>query len=227
MSSTSEMDKTAIGSSGSETKDFSRAENATPSPLPKSLERRILWKLDLTLIPILWFLFLVSFIDRGNIGNAKIAGMSTSLHLTGNKYNVAFQIFVLGYVLFGVPSTVLFKKVGPRSLAVMMFFWGICVIGQGLTRSYAGLVVCRFLEGALEAGFVPGAAYLIGCYYRSDEFLRRYTFFFGASIIAGAFNGVRLEFGCRAAQLHNSEFKTDIGTAPGICISQDEWRRSL
>ena len=64
------------------------------------------------------------------------------------------------------------------------------VVGQGLTQSYAGLVVCRFLEGICEAGFVPGCAYLIGSYYKRDEFLKRYTVFFSAGIISGAFNGV-------------------------------------
>ena len=67
---------------------------------------------------------------------------------------------------------------------------GLTVIGQGVTKSYSGLVACRFLEGLCEAGFVPGAAYLIGSYYKRNEFLRRYTFFFGAAIFAGAFNGV-------------------------------------
>lgn len=67
---------------------------------------------------------------------------------------------------------------------------GICVVGQGLTKSFGGLVACRFLMGVFESGFVPGAAYLIGCYYTQDEFLKRYAVFFAFSIIAGAFNGV-------------------------------------
>lgn len=189
------MEKSATGPSHAqtETQGFPYAESPT-TPLPKAVERRILRKLDLTLIPLLWFLFLVTFIDRGNIANAKISGMVPALHLTGDRYNVAFQVFVVAYVAFGVPSTILFKALGPRTLAVMMFFWGICVVGQGVTKSYAGLVVCRFLEGIMEAGFVPGAAYLIGSYYRGDEFLKRYAFFFGASVVAGAFNGVSCPF---------------------------------
>lgn len=63
-------------------------------------------------------------------------------------------------------------------------------MGQGFTKSYAGLVACRFLMGIFEAGFVPGCAYLIGSYYKRDEFLRRYTVFFSAAIAAGAFNGL-------------------------------------
>lgn len=63
------------------------------------------------------------------------------------------------------------------------------MIGCGVTRSYGGLVACRFLEGVAEAAYVPGAAYLIGSYYKKNEFLRRYTIFFSAGICAGAFNG--------------------------------------
>jgi MFS family permease len=156
----------------------------------RAVERRILRKLDLRVVPVLWFLFLVSFVDRGNIANAKIQGMDKELHLTGNKYNTAVWVFTLAYVVFGVPANIVFRLTGPKSLSVMMFLWSLTVIGQGLTKSYAGLVVCRFLEGICEAGFVPGCAYLIGSYYKRDEFLRRYVIFFSAAIIAGAFNGV-------------------------------------
>lgn len=51
-------------------------------------------------------------------------------------------------------------------------------------------MVCRFLMGVFEAGFVPGAAYLIGSYYKKDEFLKRYAVFFSGAIFAGAFNGL-------------------------------------
>lgn len=156
----------------------------------RPFERKILRKIDFGILPVLWCLFLVSFVDRGNIGNAKIAGMTKDLKLISNRYNIAVQMFTVAYVAFGLPANIIFKKTGPKSLAVMMFLWGVTVIGQGVTASYGGLVACRFLEGICEAGFVPGAAYLIGSYYKRDEFLKRYAFFFGAATIAGAFNGV-------------------------------------
>ncbi|KAI9692756.1 MAG: hypothetical protein M1820_009399 [Bogoriella megaspora] len=155
-----------------------------------TIEKRILRRLDFRVVPVLWALFLVSFVDRGNIGNAKIQGMEEELHLVGNDYNTAVWVFTLAYVVFGVPANVLFRMVGPKSLSVMMFCWGLTVLGQGLTKSYTGLVICRFLEGICEAGFVPGCASLIGSYYKRDEFLKRYVVFFSAAIVAGAFNGL-------------------------------------
>ncbi|KAK6832877.1 Vitamin h protein [Apiospora arundinis] len=155
----------------------------------KAAERRLLRRLDFRVLPILWVLYLVSFVDRSNIGNAKIQGMDQELQLKGQRYNIALFVFNIGYMVAGVPLSIVFKKTGPKSLAVMMFCWGITVIGCGLTRSWSGLVVCRLLEGMAESAFVPGAAYLIGSYYRRDEFLRRYVVFFSGGICAGAFNG--------------------------------------
>ncbi|CAI6335484.1 unnamed protein product [Periconia digitata] len=155
----------------------------------KRAEQKILRKLDFRVLPILWLLYLVCFVDRSNIGNAKIQGMDVELKLTGQKYNVAVFVFNIGYLLAGIPLSIVYKKTGPRSLAVMMFCWGITVIGCGVTRGYRGLVACRFLEGVAESAYVPGAAYLIGSYYKRDEFLKRYVVFFSAGICAGAFNG--------------------------------------
>jgi MFS family permease len=158
-------------------------------PFDKTAERRILRKLDFKVLPILWLLYLVCFVDRSNIGNAKIQGMDTELKLKGQRYNIAVFVFNIGYLVAGVPLAILFKKTGPKVLSFMMFGWGVTVIGCGLTRSWEGLVACRLLEGMAESAFVPGAAYLIGSYYKRNEFLRRYVIFFSAGICAGAFNG--------------------------------------
>lgn len=83
----------------------------------------------------------------------------------------------------------------------------MCTIGLGLTKTFKGVLVCRFLMGCFEAGFVPGehakpflmclrmtrflgCAYLIGRYYKRQDFSIRYALFFGASAFAGAFGGV-------------------------------------
>lgn len=124
----------------------------TPSPpFDKAAEARLLHKLDVRVLPVLWLLFLVCFIDRSNIGNAKIAGMEKELDLKGQRYNVAVFVFNIGYLVAGIPLSVVVKKYGPRSLGVMMFCWGVTVIGCGLARSWSGLVVCRLLEGMAES----------------------------------------------------------------------------
>jgi len=116
------VERPATSTSSMELSDHYGSERTTP--IDKALEKKLLRKLDLRVVPILWCLFLVSFFDRSNIGNAKIAGMTKALHMEGNDYNVAVTIFTVSYVVFGVPANLLVKKFGPKLLAVYMFCWG-------------------------------------------------------------------------------------------------------
>jgi MFS family permease len=133
--------------------------------------------------------FTFSLSDNQQIGNAKIQGMETELNLVGQRFNICVWVFNLGYLVAGLPLALVFKKYGPKSLCVMMFCWGITVVGCGLTRHWKQLVVTRLLEGIAESAFIAGCAYLLGAYYTTDEYLTRYVFFFTAGIFAGAFNG--------------------------------------
>jgi MFS family permease len=128
-------------------------------------------------------------LGRANIGNAKIQGMEKELELIGQRFNICVWVFNLGYLVAGIPLQIAFKKYGPKSLCVMMFCWGITVIGCGLVKRWEQLVVCRLLEGMAEAAYISGSAYLIGAYYTKTEYLTRYVFFSTAGIIAGAING--------------------------------------
>ncbi|KAL8953602.1 MAG: hypothetical protein Q9222_000528 [Ikaeria aurantiellina] len=177
----------------------------------KVSERKLLLKVDLAVLPILFLLFLVSFVDRSNLGNARIEGLEKSLGIPpkSNGYNIALFSFTIPYVLFEVPANMLLKKIKPQMwLSGLMFCWGICTMGQGFTQNLGGLATCRALMGLFESGFVPGTeaaferklgqtradgspgcAYLIASYYKRHEFQFRYSIFFSAAILAGAFSG--------------------------------------
>ena len=91
----------------------------------RSLERKLLWKLDIHVLPMISILYMLAFIDRINIGNAKIQGLSTDLKMTGTDYNVALFIFFIPYILFEVPSNLLLKTIKPSTwLSAIMFGWG-------------------------------------------------------------------------------------------------------
>ncbi|KAH7310010.1 major facilitator superfamily domain-containing protein [Rhexocercosporidium sp. MPI-PUGE-AT-0058] len=161
-----------------------------PNP---SLERRITWKCDLKLLPPLMLLFVITFIDRTNIANAKIEGMTTELKMKRNDYNMSLWILNIPYICLALPSNMLMKKGFVRPavfLSGQMFCWSLCTIGLGLTKSFKGVLVCRFLMGCFEAGFVPGCAYLISRYYKRRDFTIRYALFFSAAVLAGAFGGL-------------------------------------
>ncbi|KAF3032230.1 hypothetical protein E8E11_000983 [Didymella keratinophila] len=167
----------------------SHASSTAEVSFDRAAERRLLRKLDVRIVPVLWILYLVNFIDRANIGNAKIQGMDKELDLIGQRFNICAWVFNLGYLVAGIPLQIAFKKYGPKSLCVMMFAWGICVIGCGLVRRWEELVICRLLEGMSEAAYISGAAYLLGEYYTKGEYLTRYVWFCTAGILAGAING--------------------------------------
>ncbi|KAI1629555.1 retrograde regulation protein 2 [Exophiala viscosa] len=155
------------------------------------LEKKLLRKTDLNLIPITFMLFLCAFIDRINIGNARIQGLEKDLDMHGSDYNIALFMFFIPYILLEVPCNLILKRVRPSIfIPTIMALWGVVTVCQGVTGSFAGLVICRVIIGALEAGFFPGCLYLISMYYKRHELQWRFNLFFSASIIAGSFSGL-------------------------------------
>ncbi|RDW59879.1 hypothetical protein BP6252_12966 [Coleophoma cylindrospora] len=154
-------------------------------------ETRLLRKIDVHLIPILFVMYLFAFLDRVNIGNVKIQGLLTDLQMTGTDFNIASMVLFVPYILLEVPSNIIMKKVRPSIwLSGLMFFWALTTICQGFVTSYGGLLVCRVFLGVFESGFFPGAVYLISMYYKRFELQKRLVLFFSSSLVAGAFGGL-------------------------------------
>lgn len=90
---------------------------------------------------------------RVNIGNARLYGLESDLGLVGNQFQIAVSILFVTYITFEVPSNLVLKKFTPsRWIAFITFSWGIVATLTGLVQSYGGLIACRVLLGALEAG---------------------------------------------------------------------------
>ncbi|RDB17850.1 hypothetical protein Hypma_000772 [Hypsizygus marmoreus] len=154
-------------------------------------DRKLLWKIDLHLIPILTLLYLLSFLDRSNIGNAKIVGLATDLNISPPEYNTALALYFVAYVIFEVPSNIILKRFDPQIwLPTLTLLWGIASIAQGLIKDKAGLFGIRFLLGVTEAGLFPGVIYVFSVYYRRHERSWRVAIFFGGAALAGAFGGI-------------------------------------
>ncbi|KAF8645162.1 hypothetical protein AX16_007990 [Volvariella volvacea WC 439] len=156
-----------------------------------SEDRRLLWKVDLRLIPILTLLYILSFLDRTNIGNARILGLATDLHLSPSAYNTSLALYFVAYVLFEVPSNIILKRFDPQLwLPTLTWLWGIVSLCQGVVTNQAGLFGIRFLLGVTEAGLFPGVIYVFSVYYRRRERSWRVAIFFGGAALAGAFGGI-------------------------------------
>ncbi|CCL99558.1 uncharacterized protein FIBRA_01576 [Fibroporia radiculosa] len=153
-------------------------------------ERRLLRRIDWHTVPWLALLYLLNFLDRGNIGNAKLYGMTTDLHINNTQYLIALTVFFFPYALFELPSNVALKKLRPsRWLAFLMFVWGVAMTLHGIVDNYGGLVGLRILLGLAEAGLYPGIVYYLSCWYKRSELGTRVAIFFTSATIAGAFSG--------------------------------------
>lgn len=119
---------------------------------PAFLYRRI----ALRVIPFLFLCYVVNFVDRVNIGFAKLQFLQ-DLGLSEAVFGSAAAIFFISYAAFEVPSNLLLARIGAsRTLMRIMVLWGLCTVAQMFVTGSASLYVVRFLLGAAEAGFFPG-----------------------------------------------------------------------
>ncbi|KAK3115965.1 hypothetical protein LTR53_004192 [Teratosphaeriaceae sp. CCFEE 6253] len=155
------------------------------------LEKRVTRKLDFHILPWIFILWLLAFIDRSNIGNAKLDGLVKDLHLTGEKFNVVLAVFYILYVLVDIPANWALKYVGGgRWLASIAIAWGIVGTCMGAAKSYGGLIACRLLLGACEGGMFGGIILYLSMFYKRHQLMFRLGIFYCAAPLSGAFGGL-------------------------------------
>ncbi|RVD80425.1 uncharacterized protein DFL_008322 [Arthrobotrys flagrans] len=156
------------------------------------LEAALVRKLDFHIIPVVMLLYLCSFLDRINIGNARLYGLEEDLGITGTlKYQTAVSLLFVTYLLFEVPSNLVIKRFRPsRWIAFITTAWGLVATFTGLTQSYGGLIACRLLLGLFEAGLFPGLTVYLTFWYTRKEIALRIGYLFVSAAIAGACGGL-------------------------------------
>ena len=141
------------------------------------------------LIPFLFFLYVIAYLDRVNVGFAQIQ-MKEDLGFSKTAYGFGAGIFFIGYFLFEVPSNVILQKVGARRwIARIMVTWGAVAIGMMFIHSALSFYVMRFLLGIAEAGFFPGVLYYLTTWFTSAERARIVAWFMTANAVAVIFGG--------------------------------------
>ncbi|KAL4973586.1 major facilitator superfamily domain-containing protein [Aspergillus desertorum] len=154
-------------------------------------EKKLVRKIDLFLLPNIWIMYLLSYMDRTNIGNAKVAGMSDDLGLTSSQYSVVLVVFFIGYVVFEPPSNMILVRSRPSLyLPAIMCLWGVLTCIMSVVQHYHHLIVLRVFIGIVEAGFAPGILLIIASWYKRKEQSRRFAVFMSAAILSGAFGGL-------------------------------------
>lgn len=154
-------------------------------------EKKLLRKLDRKLLPPLIILYLLSFLDRSNVANARIEGLATDLNISGDQYLTGLTLYFVGYVLFEVPCNIILKRWQPRLwFPTLTFVWGLVSALQGITQNLSGFWAVRFFLGVAEAGLFPGVCFFLSMYYKRQERQYRIALFFSAASLAGAFGGI-------------------------------------
>ncbi|KAG0032516.1 hypothetical protein BGZ82_006490 [Podila clonocystis] len=123
----------------------------------RETEEKIVKKLDWNLLPLLGILYLFSYLDRVNIGNARLFGLEEAVHLTDSQYNIALASFFVAYATFEIPSNWMLVRIGPRSwIPLLMLAWGSISLSLAWVTSFTGLTIMRFALGLAEAGAFGG-----------------------------------------------------------------------
>ncbi|KAK1139435.1 hypothetical protein N8T08_000798 [Aspergillus melleus] len=157
----------------------------------KRMTRQLLRKVDLHLLPFLILMYLLNFLDRNNLSQARLGTLEEDLGMKGTDYNLATSILFVGYLLMQLPSNLLLTRVRPSLfLGIAMGIWGAISACQATTHSFAGLVVSRFFLGFVEAPFFPGAVMLMSSWYTRQELSHRIAWFYAGSSLANAFGGL-------------------------------------
>lgn len=149
-----------------------------------NFEDRVIRKIALRTVPLLAIVFLISYLDRVNLGFAALT-MNEDLGITATQYGWAAGIFFFGYVLFQVPSNIALARIGARLwMPVLACSWGLVSMSMALVTDATGLAIARFLLGVAEAGFVPGAVLYLTLWFPPAYRGRIIAGFFFANPIA-------------------------------------------
>ncbi|KAF9893319.1 hypothetical protein FE257_011751 [Aspergillus nanangensis] len=154
-------------------------------------EKRLLRKLDWRILPCTWVLYLLGYLDRANISNAKTGGLEDDFGLTSSQYSIMVLLFFVSYLIFEVPANMILTRVRPSVfLPGLGLIWGTFAALMGATQNWTQLAGMRFLLGFAEAGFAPGCAFFLSSWYRRYELATRYAVLYTSVPIAGAVSGL-------------------------------------
>jgi len=151
----------------------------------RALYSKITWRL----IPYIFLLYIVAYLDRVNVGFAAY-DLQRDLHFSNTVYGTGAGIFFLGSVLFDLPSNLMLTRVGARIwIARIMISWGVISTCMMFMHSKESFYVLRFLLGVSEAGFFPGMIIYLTYWFPTQERARAVAKFMTATSLAGVVGG--------------------------------------
>jgi MFS transporter, ACS family, tartrate transporter len=164
---------------------------------PTTVSAATFSKIRRRILPLLFLLYIVAYLDRINIGFAAFT-MNQELGITSAQFGFLTGIFFGGYFLFEIPSNLILHKMGARLwIARILVSWGAIAMLGGLVHSASQLYVVRFLLGVAEAGFFPGIVLYLTYWFRQREQAQMVAWFLTglpvATIVGAPLSGVILD----------------------------------
>ena len=179
------------GDNGAEHSPWAARFDGLDDAAAEAARKRLLRKVDARLLPFLIIMYLLNFLDRSNLAQARQGSLEVDLGMTKTDFNLATSIFFVGYLLMQLPSNLLITRVRPSLyLSSAMALWGGVSACNAATRKFTDLVVVRFFLGFVEAPFFPGAVFLMSSWYTRAELTCRISYFYSGSALANMFGGI-------------------------------------
>ncbi|KAL1302327.1 hypothetical protein AAFC00_002737 [Neodothiora populina] len=169
----------------------SESQSVTVQDWTDEEEKRVVRKLDFTVLPLLTIVFFFLQLDRTNMGNALTDNFLKDTGITQYQYNIGQQLLSAGIVILEIPSNLILYKVGPRVwISCQILAWGLVATFQAFQHGLGPYIATRFLLGLCEAGFIPGGLYVLSMYYKKSETSKRFSVYFFGNNFAAACTGL-------------------------------------
>ncbi|KAI5212293.1 major facilitator superfamily transporter [Aureobasidium subglaciale] len=154
-------------------------------------EIKLVKKLDRWIMPMLWSMYWLNYLDRNAIALARINTLEEDLNLTPTQYLTCVSILFVGYLLGQIPSNMLLTRLKPSYyMGCCMALWAIVSGLTAVCHDFVGLLLVRFFLGVTEAPYYPGAVYILTIFYTRKEIATRIAILYTGNILATAFAGL-------------------------------------
>ena len=165
------------------------AEHDDQIALTSEVDRRLLWKIDLFLLPLVSFLYAIQYMDKVSTSFAAIMGLRSYYNMHGNQYSWTGSAFYLGYLIFEFPMSLALQRFPvSKFVSINIILWGLIICLHATPANYAGFITLRTLLGIFESAVTPAMVILTGQWYKAEEqFLRTAIWF--------SFNGIGVILG--------------------------------
>lgn len=160
-----------------------------PHPPASDFQSAVISKLSVRLVPFLFLLYAVAFLDRINVSFAALQ-MQEQLHFSDRVYGLGAGMFFAGYFFFQLPSNLVLERIGARRwMSLLLIVWGVISVLMMFVRTPRGFYVARFLLGSAEAGFFPGVILYLKYWFPASAQARAVAQFMAASPFSSVVGG--------------------------------------